>query len=171
MAYLTVRRFRHFLEGRPFTIFTDYKAQTSAFKSSRTNYSPQEVHHLAEFSTDAQHVSGSTNIPADILCRLCTLSSSAFSLDRLANLQEDDQKLQVFRSSSTQLKLKDIYFPDHITITCDIPTGKDTPFVPFDTRRQVLNSFHSLAHPGIKASHRLVTELYSWPGMNADRRL
>lgn len=46
-AYLSVKHFCHFLESRPFSIFTDHKTLTSAFTSSNTSYNPREVRHLA----------------------------------------------------------------------------------------------------------------------------
>ena len=34
----------------------------------------------------------------------------------------------------------------------------------------VFNSLHSLSHPGIRATQKLVTALYVWPGINSDVR-
>ena len=44
------------------------------------------------------------------------------------------------------------------------------PFVPAAFRRVVFDSLHSLAHPGVRATQRLIAELFVWPGMNKDVR-
>ena len=36
--------------------------------------------------------------------------------------------------------------------------------------RIVFNSLHGLSHPGIRATQKLVTALFVWPGINADIR-
>ena len=40
--YLAVRHFQHLLEGRQFTIYTDHKPLTFAFRSGSNKYSPRE---------------------------------------------------------------------------------------------------------------------------------
>ena len=37
-------------------------------------------------------------------------------------------------------------------------------------RRAVFDALHSLSHPGIRATQRLLTSRYVWPGINADVR-
>ena len=69
--YLSIKHFRHFLEGRSFIIFTDHKLLTFAL-SSLTDRSPRQTRHLsfiAEFSSDIRHVKGEQNVVADALSR------------------------------------------------------------------------------------------------------
>lgn len=42
------------------------------------------------------------------------------------------------------------------------------PYVPRPFRRAIFNQIHNLAHPGVKASVRLVADKFVWPGMNKD---
>ena len=42
--------------------------------------------------------------------------------------------------------------------------------VPARLRRAVFDALHSLSHPGIRATQRLVTSRYVWPGINKDVR-
>ena len=56
------------------------------------------------------------------------------------------------------------------TLVCDTSTGVPRPFVPARFRRTVFDSLHSLSHPGIRATQRLVTTRYIWPSINADVR-
>ncbi|BHF71773.1 hypothetical protein SprV_0401483300 [Sparganum proliferum] len=70
--YLAVKHFRHFLEGRDFTVFTDHKPSTFAFRSHSDKYNPREIAHLdyiSQFTTDIRHIDGTKNDVADILSR------------------------------------------------------------------------------------------------------
>jgi transposase InsO family protein len=51
---------------------------------------------------------------------------------------------------------------------CDISRGAARPLVPALHRRAVFDAVHSLAHPGIRASRRLVTQRFIWKGCNKD---
>ncbi|BHF67739.1 hypothetical protein SprV_0301076700 [Sparganum proliferum] len=78
--YLAVKHFRHFLEGRDFTIFTDYKPLTFAIRSHSDKYNPREISHLdyiSQFTTDIRHIDGPKNVVADMPSRP---SLSAFHL-------------------------------------------------------------------------------------------
>ena len=106
-TYLSVKHFRHILEGRPFAILTDHRALVSAIGSQSNNYSPREIRHLAfvaEFTTDIQHVAGTDNVVADALSRGSindVAQSSPVDFTALATDQETDVELQQLRSSST----------------------------------------------------------------------
>ncbi|GFO45478.1 Pol polyprotein [Plakobranchus ocellatus] len=59
-SYSAVKHFRHFLERRPLTLYTDHKPLTFAL-SSETDRSPRQTRHLtfiAEFTTDIRHIKG-----------------------------------------------------------------------------------------------------------------
>ena len=74
--YQAVKHFRHFVEGRQFTIFTDHKPLTRALLASSDRYTPRQVRHLdyiSQFTSDIRHVHGSQNRPADALSRLGVL--------------------------------------------------------------------------------------------------
>nr|VZI13842.1 unnamed protein product [Spirometra erinaceieuropaei] len=78
--YLAVKHFRHFLEDRDFTIFTDHKPLTFSTRSHSDKYNPREISHLdyiSQFTTDIRHIDGPKNTVADVLSRP---SLSAFHL-------------------------------------------------------------------------------------------
>ena len=55
--YLSIKHFRHFLEGRGFHVLSDHKPLTFALESS-TDRSPRQTRHLsfiAEFTSDIRH--------------------------------------------------------------------------------------------------------------------
>ena len=59
--YEAMRHFRHMIEARHFTIYTDHKPLIFAFHQKRDKCSPRQFRHLdfiAQFSTDIQHVTG-----------------------------------------------------------------------------------------------------------------
>ncbi len=56
------------------------------------------------------------------------------------------------------------------TIICDTSTGVSRPIVPASFHQAVFDSLHSLSHPGIRVTQRLLTARYVWPSINADVR-
>ena len=82
-SYSAVKHFRHFLEGRPFTLYTDHKSLTFAL-CSETDRSPRQTRHLAfiaEFTTDIRHIKGKFNVVADALSRITTTSNAADTIN------------------------------------------------------------------------------------------
>ncbi|BHF71413.1 hypothetical protein SprV_0401447100 [Sparganum proliferum] len=170
--YLAIRHFRHLLEGRDFSVHTDHKPLTYALKAKPDRYSPREVRHLdyiSQFTADIRYVRGSDNVVADALSRpdINTLTSD-FDLAKLADLQSGDKPIDDLRSTTT-LQLPDAPIPASPgTILCDWSTGTPRPVVPLSYRKTVFEHFHSLSHPGIRASRKLIAALFIWPKMNSD---
>ena len=53
-------------------------------------------------------------------------------------------------------------------LMCDVSSGRWRPLVPLTWRRRVFLAVHNLAHPGIRASRRLISARFMWKGMAAD---
>jgi transposase InsO family protein len=51
---------------------------------------------------------------------------------------------------------------------CDTSTGTPRPLIPEANRRQVFAAVHGLAHPGTRATRRLLAAKFVWRGMNSD---
>jgi len=51
---------------------------------------------------------------------------------------------------------------------CDTSTPIVRPYVPKSLRKQVFQYLHDLAHPGIKASVKLVMQRFIWLGIQQD---
>ena len=71
--YLSIRHFRHFLEGYEFYVLTDHKPLIHALSASPSRYSPRETHHLdfiSQFTSDIRHIRGQANPVADALSRM-----------------------------------------------------------------------------------------------------
>jgi len=175
--YLSIKHFRHFVEGRNFHVITDHKPLTFAISSQASHHTPRQIRHLdyiSQFTTDIRHVKGVDNPVADTLSRLSAIHSDTIvpiSFQDIANAQCDDNELSQLQSSTTSLKLQAIPIPtSKDTIICDISTGVPRPFIPIKFRRDIFDSLHSLSHPSIRATQHLITARYVWPNINADVR-
>ena len=71
--YLSVKHFRHFVEGRTFQILTDHKPLMYALATPSARHTPRQIRRLdyiSQFTTDIRHVSGADNPAADALSRI-----------------------------------------------------------------------------------------------------
>lgn len=172
-VYYAIRHFRHLLEGRQFTVLTDHKPLTHALNHSSDRHSPREIRQLdyiSQFTSDIKYVSGSSNTVADVLSRMHVNSvSNDYSLSDIAAQQINDSELQNRCPSS--LKLCKFPLPTGTgDIMCDNSTGKPRPWVPAALRRSVFDHFHSLSHPSIRSTAKLIAERFVWPGMQKEIR-
>jgi cleavage and polyadenylation specificity factor subunit 1 len=160
-VYEAVKHFRHMLETRHFTIFTDHKPITYAFQQKRDKCSPRQFNHLdfiAQFTTDVRHISGQDNVVADTLSRVESVTTPP-SYDALAASQESDDELRTLLATDTALQLeKHRVTGAAVSIYCYMSAGKPRPYVPAPLRLQVFQSVHDLSHPGTKATAKLVAQ-------------
>ncbi len=159
-------------EGRHIAIYTDHKPLMHAFKQKPERASPWQFRRLdfiGQFTTDIRHISGSNNIVADALSRVDAIFIAVPS-EELACAQTNDTELQqLLRNSNTPPQLRKINSnTTDISIYCDISTGTARPFVPQQLRRRIFETLHSVAHPGRRATRRLITKRYVWPSINKD---
>ena len=172
--YLAIKHFRHFVEGRNFHILTDHKPLTHALSSKPDNHSPRQIRHLdfiSQFTSDIRYIKGGDNTAADALSRInnTTTAPPVVDFHEIAKAQLTDNELKQLRSSSTpsSLKLQPIPLSNSSeTILCDMSTGVPRPFIPTKFRRILFDALHSLSHPGIRATRRLMTARYVWPDIN-----
>lgn len=171
--YEAVRHFRHMVEARHFTVFTDHKPLIFAFHQKRDKCSRRQFNHLdfiSQFTTDIRHISGQENIVADALSRVEAITAPP-THDALAAAQDEDEELQTLLAGGTALQLTKLHVPGtSAELYCDASTGKPRPYVPAPLRRQIFDSLHSLSHPGIRASAKLVSTRFVWPALQKDCR-
>ena len=82
----------------------------------------------------------------------------------LARAQADCVETQQLRA---KLNAQDVLINGH-TIWCDLSRGVMRPLVPVAMHRLVFNSIHSLAHPGIRATRRMLTSRFVWTSCSTD---
>ena len=171
--YLAVRHFRYFLEGRPFELYTDHKPLTFAFSKVSDAWSSRQQRHLAfisEYTTEVKHISGKNNTVADALSRpaisalLQTLPDVDYAAFSLA--QETDPQWPVLLKSS--LKMEKFSVAPGVMLWCDTSTKKPRPFVPQKWRRIIFDSLHTLSHPSVRTTKRMISERFVWQGLNLD---
>ncbi|GFT98976.1 gag-pol polyprotein [Trichonephila clavipes] len=81
--YSAIRHFRYMLEARDFTVFTDHKPLTYAFRQKSDKCSPRQIRQLdfiSQFTTNIVHIPGSDNIAADVLSLVFLQSPSQVKL-------------------------------------------------------------------------------------------
>jgi Integrase zinc binding domain len=76
-----------------------------------------------------------------------------------------EECMKLISSSSLQVQQCKI---DNSAVWCDLSTGFARPLVPAAWRPRVFAALHYIAHPGIRASRRLIAARYVWPGVAAE---
>ena len=115
-AYNAIKHFKYFVEGRPFTLYTDHKPLTSAIQS-KSDKSPRQIRHLSfisEFTTDIKHVQGKFNVVSDTLSRIHavgfpTTETSESGIDFI-QIAEDQIPEVLLYKNNTSLKFETIPF-------------------------------------------------------------
>ena len=160
-VYLSIRHFRHFLEGRSFLVWTDHKPLTYALHSHSDchlldKHASSTI--LSQFTSTIRHVHGMDNVLADAFSQVETkalLTGQPPNVDSaaMAKSQATDHQIRSLQSSPTS-KLVVEAFPlansDH-PLYCDTSNSTHCPQVPLPWRHTVLNSLHGLSHP--KTNH------------------
>lgn len=150
--YLAIRHFRHLLEGRNFTIFTDHKPLTYALHVNTDKYTPRDTRQLdyiSQFTSDIRYIKGSDNIVADTLSRstIQSIDSETLTFDLIADEQKEDTTLyKIKEDTSLQLKEHSVPFGTK-TLLCDVGTGYSRPYIPPSLRKKIFLHFHNLSHP------------------------
>lgn len=175
-AYQSVKHFRHMLEGRQFTLWTDHKPLTYAFQQKQDKATPRQARHLdyiGQFTTDVQHLSGDQNIVADFLSRIevnANQKSDEIDYDAIAKAQQNDKELKELIENAS-LNVKEFVIPGSTSkVLCDTANGKIRPLIPREFRRVVFHKIHDLAHPEVKASTKLISDRFVWPAMRDEVR-
>ena len=79
--------------------------------------------------------------------------------------------LQQLTQSSSSLSLKPIPVPTtDVMLLCNVSTGTPRPYVSLKFHRTIFDSLHSLSHPRIRSTQKLITACYVWPNINSDVR-
>ncbi|CAK1584942.1 unnamed protein product [Parnassius mnemosyne] len=171
--YEGIKYFRHMLEARHFTVYTDHRPLCYAFHVRKSNCSPRQYRHLdfvSQFTSDIQHISGKDNIVADTLSRVDEIQQPV-DFKELAKTQSTDSELSQLLGDESSLRIIKVKEPDSkVEIFCDISLGIPRPFVPKSFRKAIFDSLHSLSHPGANATAKLVAQRFVWPGVRKDCR-
>lgn len=169
--YKAVRHFQHTLEERQFSVLTGHKPLVYAFKQNPLKSSPRQARQLefiSQFITDIQHIAGQENVVAGALSRVEEIMQG-INFEDLAKTQRDDAELRTILKGTGGLQLKKVQFPGaDEELYCDTSTPLIRPYVTPGFRLKAYQALHSLAHPGVKATAKLVSARYMWPNIGKD---
>jgi transposase InsO family protein len=180
-AYSPIRHFCFALEGRPFQLHTDHKPLLTALHRVSPPWTARQQRHLAyiaEFTADLRHVPGVNNAVADALSRpdpvpqpppttwvqsVAHTGQPAPSAAALAEAQAACPDVAAMQQSSSLNITSQLV--DGVQLFGDVSTGTFRPLVPRALRHAVFSSLHELSHPGRRATRRLVSSRFVWPGL------
>ena len=184
-AFTAIRHFRYALEGRQFQLWTDHKPLLAALHRVSEPWTPRQQRQLAfiaECTADVVHVPGLSNVVADALSRppdtpachvpaeaspsACFSATAALDYTLMAAAQLTCPGVAALRASSS-LRLTTQHVEGQLLLG-DISTGIFRPVVPLSFRQQVFDAMHGIAHPGTRASRRLILARYVWKRAAAD---
>jgi cleavage and polyadenylation specificity factor subunit 1 len=171
-VYLAMKHFQYMIEGRELVVYTDHKPLTYAFSQKQCDASPRKIRQLeyiSQFTSDIRFIPGRQNVVADTLSRISELDFKVLDYEALAADQLVDRELQSLKGSDSGLDLKLMVLPScPKPVLCDVSTGVVRPYVTEQFRRQVFNSLHSLSHPGVKATQKMVKQRFVWKNILRD---
>lgn len=115
---------------------------------------------------------------ADFLSRNIISSNEIFEISPnvLVEEQKIDEELRSLlsqeRRKNSKFKLQIMQLPlSQEQIWCETSTDKNRPYVPKALRKSVFEKLHTLSHPGIRNTRKLVSSRYFWPNLNKDINL
>lgn len=177
--YKAMKHFRYYIEyTNKLTIFCDHMPIVNAIHAKNlNNHSALHARYLSyilQYTEDIRYVKGKDMI-ADPLSRISINAISSdhdFKIDynSMAIEQNSDEELQnLLTNSNNSLELKNISIPSaNVPLYCDVSNARVRPYVTKSYRKIVFQALHSLSHPGIRASKKLISDRFLWPGMNKD---
>jgi hypothetical protein len=190
-AFSAVKHFRFFLEGRPFTLFTDHKPLVSAISKAKTPFSSRQQRQLSfllEFTTTFVHLPGHQNVVADTLSRPSppptadTLTAAAvapaipaqlfplpLSYTDIAKAQQTCPSISALQSLPS-LHITAVQLSPQLSLLGDVSTKTFRPLIPTQFQKQIFHHIHSIGHPGINATRRLISARFVWAHMATDIR-
>ena len=144
-------------------------------RSPSDRHSPREARQLdfiTQYTEDVEYLSGVDNVEADAISRstILNLTEESFGLRTIAEHQRDIAEQDEIRLCRS-LELRNYRIPGtSTTLLCDMSRGKLRPYVPTSMRRAVFKQFHSLSHPSIRSTARIIADRFVWPLMQKDIR-
>lgn len=170
-AFASLKKFRHHLDGRDFTLFTDHKALVSAVKKpseSKLDREKRQLEFIRTLTKDVKHIPGKANPVADALSRAVNSITFPEEIDLYELYQAQQEESNDFKSNENMVRRK-ISLPNgDIRPWYETSLGFDRVYVPLAKRAVVFNEHHDRVHRGVKATKRYLCSKYFWEGMAGD---
>ena len=170
---LALRHFRFFLQDKSFVVYTDHKPLLNVLNSINPDWSDRvfrTVSYLSQFNLELQHVSGKSNVVADVLSWMISVVIELSFLDpvELQRTQSSCEDCMLATTSCSSLRLE-LRLIDGCLILGDISTPRFRPYVPMSLRNSIMESFHNLSHPGQRPTIKAISTHYVWHSMRKDK--
>ena len=115
--YCAIKRFRYFVEGQQFNVFTYHKPLTTIFHKVKSTYTSRQLRHIeyvSQFTTDIHYIKGFDNTPADALSRnISAVSSSLLDYAAVAADQVGDTELQQLKDNAALEEWVGLFLADY----------------------------------------------------------
>jgi cleavage and polyadenylation specificity factor subunit 1 len=188
-VFMAIRHFRFMLEGRSFVVFTDHRPLLGSLNRISDPWSARQhrqLNYIAEFNITLRHISGASNVVADTLSRppqhpaaaVAAVSHAQSPSPPAAATPVDIRDLAAAQltcddcrraRTSAALRVQTAVL-DNSTVLVDTSSGVFRPLVPAAYRRRIFEAIHNVAHPGLRATKRLISSRFVWPNLAADVR-
>jgi cleavage and polyadenylation specificity factor subunit 1 len=140
----------------------------SAKKRIQLERRSRHVEFIAQFTTNIRHIAGVDNIVADALSRPCEIaavaSTNTLTIEDIAEAQKVDTEIQSKKSTLETVS----YESGNVNVFCFRRNNRDLIYAPETLRKRIFDQLHGIAHPGHRATARLVCKNYYWPTMQRD---
>ena len=171
------------MEGHRFFILSDHKPLSyTLYKVSDPWSARQQCHlaYVAEYTSEICHMPGTDNVVTDSLSGppVVAVQPPAVAAvvppaltgllswnEMVANQIMCSETQAVLSSSLLQLQQITIQAAE---VWCDLSTGSIRLLIPGSHCRAVFEHVHHLSHAGTRATTRLVSSHFVWPGLAAD---
>lgn len=171
-GYKAIRHFQPYIATET-TWYTDHKPLIAALTADHPKITARAQRHLQYISsmiTEAKHISGINNVVADCLsraeCAAIFETIPAIDLSKFYNAQMADAEIKGYiESNPTKVKC---VAKDNYCFYVNTETAIQRPIVPETLRQQIFDVSHCLAHPGYKATTKLISKNYFYPRMYTD---
>ena len=163
-----IEHFKHMIEGRIVTVYTDHKPLVAAMKKAENRSSRQArlFSFIAEYTSDIRHIQGEHNNVADYLSRIEVNNiETTFTTKELVESQRNDDELKRIAPSPNY---QTIEVEPGVRLVCRCDETRIRPYVPACLRKKVFDLFHSISHQGQKATKKLIGNRYYWPSISKD---
>ena len=172
--YAGTQNFEHLIQGRNVTFVTDHKPLVFMFttrKVQRIERRARQIEYISQFSTNIVHVSGLSNVIADMLSRPHEIATidAPITPEVIAREQREDSEIQEIKKNYPDLDIRTCFLPNSdATLLCDHINGVDRPIIPKEVRKKLFDQIHGISHISFRSSLATIRSRFFWPGMSKD---
>lgn len=171
-----IEKFEHLLEAQDFVVRTDHKPLTflkpTQGKKRTLERRNRVIEYILQFNPKIEYIRGESNTVADSLSRLFVEpienAPASISLQEIAEAQTNDLETIHLLRSGFRAHSIGRFLLNGVEVICTEKNGELRPIVPHPLRRRIFDSFHVMAHPGRRASTRLILQHFWWPRAESD---